>query len=307
MRKLIIDCDPGIDDAFAIASAYLDPEFEILAIHTVAGNVDIENTTHNARALAHVLGYKGSINRGAKAPLIYEPFSAAEVHGNNGFGGYQLTELAPLSEESAFDSARRILLENDKITYVALGPLTNLAILIKAHPELIHKIEVISLMGGGIKGGNTTLAGEFNFYADPHAAHIVFESGIPLIMAGLDVTEKAYITTEDINEIKTNGRQLGELLYEISKVSFKFSKEILGHERVHLHDVMSVLALSHPDLFETKDFHMRISTDDNFMRGMSMADRRPRSQEKPNVTVLTEIDRDKFRQLLLTRFTIGGH
>lgn len=302
MKKVIIDCDPGIDDAFAIAAAFLDPNIDILAIHSVAGNVGIENTTRNAQGLAHVLGYDGPINQGAGAPLIYAPFSAAEVHGHNGFGGVTCPGYRALSEETAFESAVRLLKENDKVTYLALGPLTNLAILIKAHPELMHKIEVISLMGGGIKGGNTTIAGEFNFYADPHAAHIVFESGIPLIMAGLDVTERGYITKETIDTIKKEGGELGSLLYDISQVSFNFAKEYLGHERVHLHDVMTLYALSHPEIFESEDLYVKIATDDNFMRGMSMADKRPRSTDKPNVRVLMDVDNDAFVNLILDRF-----
>lgn len=302
MRKVIIDCDPGIDDAFAIAYAHLDPTIDILAIHTVAGNVGVEHTTRNAQGLAHVLGYEGPINKGAKEPLIFEPFSAAEVHGRNGFGGYECEGHMPLSEESAFDSAVRILKQEEKVTYLALGPLTNLAILIKAHPELVEKIDCISLMGGGVKGGNTTIAGEFNFYADPHAAHIVFESGIPIIMSGLDVTERTFITQDDINKIRDNGGALGELLYNISQQSFKFTKEYIGVERLHLHDVMTLIYFSNPDIFTSEDYYIRIATDDNFMRGMSMADRRPRSKDVPNTKVLLDADQESFRSIILNQF-----
>lgn len=303
MRKIIIDCDPGVDDAFAIAIANLDPQVDVLAIHTVSGNVNIENTTRNAQGLAHVIGYDGPIHKGAGAPLVVAPFDASEVHGHNGFGGVECPGHKPLSEQSAFESAVELLQTHDKVTYVALGPLTNLAILLKAHPELAEKIDCISLMGGGIKGGNTTIAGEFNFYADPHAAHIVFESGIPIIMAGLDVTERGYIDVKDIELIRDEGGELGQLLYDISQVSFKFAKDYLGQEKIHLHDAMSVLVLNHPDLFESEDYYIRISTDENFMRGMSMADRRPRSHDKPNTKVLLDVNNDRFRKILTDRLT----
>ncbi|GAA0370965.1 hypothetical protein GCM10008932_22980 [Alkalibacterium iburiense] len=178
-RPIILDCDPGVDDAFAIAMAFLEDDLDVRAIHTVAGNVTVEHTTKNARGLVKVLGVDVPIAKGASGPLICDPHFAAEVHGENGFGGVELTDLAPLSEQTAMESYVTLLSEADeKVTIVATGPLTNLALLIKSYPHLLEKIDCISLMGGGLKGGNTTSAAEFNFFYDPHAAHIVFSSGL---------------------------------------------------------------------------------------------------------------------------------
>lgn len=137
---------------------------ELLAIHRVAGNVSVEHTTRNARGFAQLLGLEVPIAKGAAEPLVFEPFYAAEVHGENGFGGVELTDLAPVSDLTAMESYVEILSRaEEKVTIVAVGPLTNVALLLKSYPHLKEKIEMISLMGGGLKGGNTTSAGELTF------------------------------------------------------------------------------------------------------------------------------------------------
>ena len=308
-RKIIIDADPGIDDAFAIVMAHYEKSLEVLAIHTVAGNVNLENTTRNAQGLVKLLDMDVRVASGADSPLVYEPLFASEVHGHNGFGGVELNEFQELSEMNAVESAVDILTNSDeKVTIVALGPLTNVALLLKSYPHLKEKIECISLMGGGTKGGNTTNAGEFNFYVDPHAAHIVFNSGIPIIMAGLNVTETAGITLKDVEELKENGGKIGKFLHDISQVSFNFSKEVLGGEqaaKINLHDVMSVLYLTKPDLFETEDYFVDIGYEEGIMRGMSLADVRPRATREPNTKVITEIDAVAFREYLISRIIEG--
>lgn len=306
-RKVIIDCDPGIDDAFAIALAHYEPSFEIIAIHTVAGNVSIENTTRNARGLAEILDLKAPICQGSGEPLIYEPFFASEVHGHNGFGGVELTDLKPLSPLSAMASYVDIL-ENstEKVTILAIGPLTNIALLFKAYPHLKSKVDLLSIMGGGLKGGNTTSAGEFNFYVDPHAAHIVFKSGIPIIMAGLDATELGGINQQDIEYIRDHGGALGQLLHDISKPNFEFVRAYNQQDSINLHDAMAVLSLTNPELFEMMDTYVDVAYDNNLMRGMSLADVRPRSRKEPNAKVLVDVDQDGFKEKIISMIINGG-
>ena len=214
-RKVIIDCDPGIDDAFAIVAAINEPGFEVLGVHTVSGNVSVEHTTRNTQGLLYALNSNVPIYRGAHRPLAVDPIYAGDVHGHNGFSGFQFTDdqLNPISELTSLQGYYQTLSTiHEPITIIAIGPLTNVALLIKSYPELIDKIECLSIMGGGLKGGNITVAGEFNFYADPHAAKIVFESKIPIIMAGLDVTERAYFKEEDVLYCKENFGIIGEIL-----------------------------------------------------------------------------------------------
>lgn len=308
IRKVIIDCDPGIDDAFALTVAHFEKQLEICAITTVAGNVSIENTTNNALGLMHVLGLDIPVYKGSHEPLVYEPFFASEVHGHNGFGGVHISHQKQPESQSALEGMVKILREStDKITLVALGPLTNIALLLKGYPELKEKIECISLMGGGLKGGNTTIAGEFNFYVDPHAAHIVFNSDVDIIMAGLDVTEIGNINREAIETIRDHGGEVGKLLYDISQVSFNFSNTFYRSEKIHLHDVMAVLYLTQPDLFKVEKHFVEIAYEDNRMRGLSLADVRPRSQQLPNATVMVDVDIERFKEAIVSIITQGGN
>lgn len=303
-RPIILDCDPGVDDAFAIAMAFLEDDLDVRAIHTVAGNVTVEHTTKNARGLVKVLGVDVPIAKGASAPLICDPHFAAEVHGENGFGGVELIDLAPLSEQTAMESYVNLLSEADeKVTIVATGPLTNLALLIKSYPHLLEKIDCISLMGGGLKGGNTTSAAEFNFFYDPHAAHIVFSSGLPIIMAGLDATEQSQFRQSDAVYLKEKGGELGKLLHDIAQSALTFHQEVNGTDYMNLHDVMAVLYLVHHELFETKETRVSIVYEEGKMRGFSHEDVRLQTLNEPNATVLIGLDKEGFRKKVLDSLT----
>lgn len=302
--KIIMDCDPGVDDAFALAMATYEEKLDILAIHTVAGNVSLEHTTRNARGLAKLLELDVPIAKGASEPLLFEPFFAAEVHGENGFGDIELMDLAPLSSLTAIESYVDILAKTEeKVTIVATGPLTNVAILIKAYPHLKDKIREISLMGGGLKGGNTTSAGEFNFFYDPHAAQIVLNSGIPIVMASLDATEKSEFTQADALFLKEKGGVVGELLHDISQASLSFNQTVNNSDFMSLHDVMSVLYLFEPSLFTTEDFYVQVVHDTGMMRGLSYADKRRSARDEPNAKVLIDIDKEGFMKKVLESLT----
>lgn len=306
-RKIIIDGDPGVDDAFAIALAAFEESLEILALHTVAGNVSVEHTTRNARGLAQMLDLDVPIAKGADEPLIFEPIFAEEVHGENGFGDVELAKLAPMSSLSALESYVKILsATEEKVTIVAIGPLTNVAVLLKAYPHLKDKIAGISLMGGGLKGGNTTSAGEFNFYYDPHAAHIVLSSGLPIVMASLDATEKSKFRQEDAERLKKAGGSVGELLHDMSQEPLSFNQEVNQSDYMSLHDAMAVLYLVDPALFTTKEAIVRVAYGSGVMRGFSHADVRRSAGDHPNAKVMVDIDEEGFIERVFDTLTKGN-
>lgn len=197
--QLFIDCNPGIDDAMALMMARASEGFDLKGITSVSGNLDIETTTKNIELFANVLKLNAVLARGASEPLVKGKFSAEEVHGSDGLGGasslFGVTLSGEKVQQNAVDTMRKLLLEEERKTaIVAIGPLTNIALLLKTYPEVKEKIRVISIMGGSLEGGNVTPLSEFNFYVDPEAASIVFQSGIPLILSGLHMTVDATIT-----------------------------------------------------------------------------------------------------------------
>jgi len=303
MKKIpiILDCDPGIDDALALVVAYSLEQLDVKAVTCVAGNVSIEKVANSARAVLGTLGVTSKIYQGASCPLMaVDVIEAADVHGETGLGYFKTDEKNwhPLEKMSALEAQKKILLESDEpVTIAAVGPLTNIAILLKAYPELKSKIKQLSIMGGGLYTGNHTAAGEFNFLADPEAAHIVFSSGVPIIMAGLDVTHQARIYGKEIEEIVNIGNPVADMMSKA--MSFNFGKYKEGDERdneyVHMHDVCSVLVLVYPEIFKGQDMNIMIETSGRYSRGYSLADmRRDHKGENTNAHVLLEIDRDRF-------------
>lgn len=303
MKKipLIIDCDPGIDDAFALVTALLNPALNVLGIHTVSGNIAVENTTRNTQGLLYLLKSDVPIHRGNAVPLVVEPVYAQYAHGANGFAGHEFDDdkLKPVSELSSLEAYYKVLSETEeKVTVVAVGPLTNLAIFLKAYPHLKSKIERISIMGGGIKGGNYTSCGEFNFYVDPEAADIVFNSGIPIIMAGLDVTEKASFSEENLLALKEESKEIGALLYKLSLPGLDRGEKAGKKRLITPNDTVAVLVLTHPELFSGWDMYVRVSCDCGLTRGMSVADVRY-SAPPANTYVLLDCDLEKYREVLM--------
>jgi inosine-uridine nucleoside N-ribohydrolase len=301
MKKtpLIIDCDPGVDDVLAIVMAKYVDKFDIKAITSVSGNVGIDLTTRNAQLIAGLLGLNCIVARGAEEPLVKPKREAGHVHGADGIGG--TLEMFPkdcgkdLSKDSALNVLRDTLMKSDeKVSIVAIGPLTNIGLLLKTYPEVKEKIEVISIMGGAINNGNATPCSEYNFLVDPEAASIVYKSGVPLIMAGINLTVKVTLTDENLEEIKKIGTNLSEIGH---KMILDYTKDDPA-----IHDPCAVLALSHPEMFEWEDLYVQIDTREGFTQGMSYADYRLRDPKKPNCRVLTNIDLDKFRRFTVESF-----
>jgi pyrimidine-specific ribonucleoside hydrolase len=251
MRKLIIDCDPGHDDAVAILMAMAHPEaFELLAITTVCGNNYVYNSTRNAQIICTAAGVGTPIAQGAVRPLINEPMVTDQFHGKTGMDGHSLEPDPRYTVDSrcAVELLRDLLRDADgPVAIAALGPLTNLALLLRTWPELGEKIEVISLMGGGLAHGNVTEYAEFNILVDPEAAQIVYTSGVPVVMSGLDVTEQVSLLSREfefLREKGTAGRFFCELMDFYGRNAVFF-----GAEGCVMHDPCAVAWLLQPQLF----------------------------------------------------------
>lgn len=255
MRKdLIIDCDPGHDDATAIfmALAHSD-QYNLRAVTTVCGNNTLEKITKNAHYILSVVKSEVEVAKGPETPLINEPIISAEFHGDTGMDGptLEVETTSKDSDKSAVELMADILRDaKEKVTILALGPLTNVALLIKAYPQYLHKIERISLMGGGICHGNITPYAEFNIYVDPEAAQIVFSSGLPIVMCGLDVTEQVEILKEDYEYLR-NHSDAGRVFAELMDFYIKGSPTF-GATGCVMHDPCAMAYLIDESLFEGK-------------------------------------------------------
>ncbi|GMO23596.1 MAG: pyrimidine-specific ribonucleoside hydrolase RihA [Termitinemataceae bacterium] len=305
MKKIpvIIDCDPGHDDAIALILAFAREELDVKAVTVSAGNQSIEKTLLNAKKVLSFIGKHPPLAAGATKPLFRKLETAAEVHGESGLDGPSLP--APdFSEEPvpAVELLRKTIMETpEPVTLIPTGPLTNIAILFTAYPEVKKNIRQISLMGGGIEAGNWTSAAEFNIFVDPEAADIVFKSELPIIMAGLDVTHKALFLREDIAELRRIGGRVPILVAELLDFFFEYhiAQDFAG---APLHDPCAVAYLVKPELFSARQYHVDIETRGEHTAGMTLADRRHWSKTKPNVTALLDVDRAGFVNLLIEAF-----
>ena len=299
--RLVLDCDPGHDDAVAIvvAARYAD----VAGITTVAGNAPLDRTTHNALVVRDLLGIDVPVHAGSSRPLLREPHSAAFVHGESGLDGADLpAPTTPLDGDDAIgfivDTCRSV----DDVWLVPVGPLTNIALALRAAPDIAGRIAGISLMGGGTFGNRTPTA-EFNVWADPEAAAIVFGYGGPLVMAGLDVTHQLQATPERIAEIDALPGVLAGVLADLLRFfsdNYRTRHDPGSMRGAAVHDPLAVLALTHPELFGRMPRHVSIETRGEHTRGMTVIDQRAiTARAEPNCDVLTTVDDDRAFALLL--------
>ncbi|MBY3624283.1 nucleoside hydrolase [Acinetobacter sp. CUI P1] len=296
---IIIDCDPGHDDAIAILLAIANSEkLDLRGITTVGGNQILDKITENALKVISFVNADIPVAKGAAGPLFGKLVTGEEAHGESGMDGPLLppSKFRPVEEGAVEFMLNIIRSSEEKITLVPMAPLTNIALLITAYPEIKERIEKISLMGGGISYGNVTSTAEFNIYVDPEAARIVFESGIPITMSGLDVTDKAAIFEDEIVALKERGpvsTMVGELLDFYSIYGKK-----MGYVGSALHDPCAVAWLLHPELFESEHLYVTVETEGKLTRGMTVADKRKKTDRPANVEVLVGVDREAFMKLI---------
>lgn len=289
---IIIDTDPGIDDAAAISIALNHPEIDVKMITTVHGNVNIDKTTRNALQLKAFFESDVPVHRGAVAPLINAPIDASHVHGETGMGGYELPEPSPelLASNRAIEAMRETILESDEpITLVPIGPLTNIALLFKTYPEVKSNIKAIVLMGGSAGRGNVTPAAEFNIYCDPEAADIVFKAGLPITMVGLDVARGASLSSTAINELKSIN-QTTHMLYHM----FNHYHGDEFDTGIAVYDAYTMLYLLHPEHFKTADAAVAIELNGTYTRGATVVNY---NAQKKSVNVVLAVDKTRFKQL----------
>lgn len=303
MKKIpvILDCDPGHDDAIAIILACASEKLDVKAITTVGGNQTVEKTTNNALKILTFIDKDIPVAKGADRPMRRELEIAPEVHGDSGLDGPELPEASKKAlDVNAYELMAKIIEESDeKVTLVPTGPLTNIAIFLLAYPHLHEKIERISLMGGCAVGGNWTAAAEFNILVDPEAADIVFKSGIPITMAGLDVTHKAQIREKEIEKIKSQGGKVAVMVAQLLEFFIKFHKEVCGWDFAPLHDPCAVAWLINPDMFESKHLNVCIDTEGEHTTASTVTDFMGKTGRKPNVDVLLDVDIDQFVDLII--------
>lgn len=305
-HRIIIDTDPGQDDAVAILLALASPELEVLGITAVAGNVPLALTEKNARKICELAGKPDTpVYAGAVRPLVRQLVTAEEVHGQTGLNGPVLPDpVMPLQPQHAVDFIVETLMREPSgaVTLCTLGPLTNVAMALIREPRIAPRIREIVLMGGGFfEGGNVTPAAEFNIYVDPHAADIVFRSGIPLVMMPLDVTHKALTTKKRIEAFRALGTKVGIATAEMLEFFERFDEEKYGTDGGPLHDPCVIAYLLKPELFKGRHCNVSVETASELTMGMTVVDWWGVTKRARNATVMRDIDHDGFYGLLVER------
>ncbi|MDN6018212.1 MAG: pyrimidine-specific ribonucleoside hydrolase RihA [Enterobacterales bacterium] len=306
---IILDCDPGHDDAIALILALASPELELKAVTTSAGNQTPEKTLRNALRILTLLQRNDiPVAGGAVKPLMRELIIADNVHGESGLDGPELPEpnFAPQQCNAVELIAKTLRESKEPMTIVATGPLTNIALLLTSHAELKPKIARIVIMGGAAGLGNWTPAAEFNIYVDPEAAEIVFQSGLPIVMAGLDVTHRAQIMSEDIERFRQLGNPVAAVVADLLDFFMEYHKqEKWGFQGAPLHDPCTIAWLIKPSMFTCVERWVGVETQGKYTQGMTVVDYYGLTNNAPNTTVMMDIDRQAFVDLLVERVGIA--
>ncbi|KCV83522.1 pyrimidine-specific ribonucleoside hydrolase RihA [Actibacterium atlanticum] len=305
-RKIIIDTDPGQDDAVAILLALASPELQVLGVTTVAGNVPLALTTLNARKVCELAGRPDvKIYAGCNRPLAQDLVTAEHVHGETGLNGPVLPDpTMPVQDQHAVDFIIETLRAEPAgtVTLCPLGPLTNIATALQRAPDIAERIAQIVLMGGAYFAvGNITPTAEFNIYVDPEAAQIVFASGAPITVLPLDVTHKALVTPQRNEGFRTLGNRVGVAVAEMTDFFERFDIAKYGSEGAPLHDPCVTAYLIDPELFSGRYVNVEIETVGQFTRGMTVADWWGVSDRAPNAMFIGDVDAEGLFALLRER------
>lgn len=297
-RRLLLDCDPGLDDALAIVLAHGDPEIDLVAVTTVGGNVTLPNTTRNALQLRDYLGFAAPVASGADKPVARVLETAAHVHGEEGMGSVALPAPTSVATSDAIDLIVRTLRDDPGgVHLVATGPLTNIALALQAEPRIAEWAASFTIMGGSTTRGNVTPAAEYNVYADPEAAAVVFAAGWEVVMIGLDLTLQAIATPAIVERMRALGPLGTDLLVPLS--TFWVDPHAVGHpdhQGQAVHDVCAVAYVVHPEFFSGRTARVDVETDGRFTSGETVADF---ASAEPNALVPLEIDVAAFWDYVL--------
>ena len=305
----VLDCDPGHDDALALVVGLARPELRLLAVTTVAGNAGLPETTRNALRVLTLLGRTDiPVAAGADGPLLRPLHVADNVHGASGLEGAALPEPAfEVRPEGAIELLRSVIEgASEPVTIAAVGPLTNIALLVRTHPELLARIAGIRVMGGAITEGNTTASAEFNIWQDPEAARIVFDCGRPITLMTLDTTHRARFTSADVERLEGLGTRVAGVFADLLRFFARFHAERYGWDGSPIHDAVSVAHLAVPDLVRTVPYRVDVETVSELTRGRTVVDLYGQTGRPPNVDVGREIDRERFVDLLVEAVAAVG-
>jgi purine nucleosidase len=306
-RKIIIDCDPGQDDAVALFLALSSPdELEVLGITTVAGNVPLNLTQRNARMICDLAKRTDlGVYAGCERPIVLDPITAEYIHGETGIDGIEVFEPStPLQERHAVDFIIETLraAEKDSITLVPTGPMTNIATALQREPAIIDAIEMIVSMGGAMReGGNRSPSAEFNILVDPHAADVVYNCGKPVVAMGLDVTHQVLSTRERVARIRAVGNEAAEATAGMLSFFHRYDTKKYGSEGAPLHDPCTVAWLLRPELFATKRCNVSVEKDSSLTLGHTAVDFWHVTDRPPNVDWAFSVNADGFYELLIER------
>ncbi|WP_264212362.1 nucleoside hydrolase [Leisingera thetidis] len=302
MVKLIIDTDPGIDDAMAIFYAAAAPDIELLGLTTIFGNVTTATATRNALRLLEAAGLDVPVAAGAAKPLVLPPFKpSAHVHGEEGFGGIPAAAPrgAPLEEDAADFLCRMARAHKGELVVCPIGPLTNIAQAIRRDPEFLQNVKSIVVMGGSLEeGGNITEHAEANIYHDPHAADVVCQGGSKVVFVGLDVTHRILCRPEDFEAMASKSPKLGGMLQEMSHFYIRFYLEVAGLNGCSLHDPAAVIACTHPELFGMREVPLEVSCEGETTGAVLAAAEGTRAPVKVCMTVEAEAVKALFLKRL---------
>jgi inosine-uridine nucleoside N-ribohydrolase len=304
MTKIILDTDPGHDDAIALLLALASPELEILGVTTVSGNQTLEKTTANAlKILEFVERTDVPVHVGAARPLVRKQWAAAYVHGESGLDGPDLPDPKTEPRDGhAVDFIAAQAEEHDGVVLVPVGPLTNVGLLLAKYGGIERRIARVVLMGGAIAEGNVTPAAEFNIWADPEAAHRVFTSGVDVTMVGLDVTHKALLLPERVDELRGAG-SVGELVAQLYGFYHGHHVRMYGWEGSPVHDALAVAHVIRADFLETQHRHVQIDIGPEPGRGRTYVDLWKRTGNEPNAHVGVDVDGPAFIEFLIERLS----
>ncbi len=302
-HKIILDCDPGHDDAIALLLAAHHPEIELLAVTTVAGNQSVEKTARNALKVCSLANIRDvPVARGMERPLIRPARHAADIHGESGLDGPDIPEPdMELVPRHGVDLLIDLLLQSDgDITLVHTGPLTNLAVAIRREPAIVPKIKAISLMGGAVSVGNTTPSAEFNIWVDPEAASIVFDCGRPITMVPLEVTHQALATAEVLHSLRTSGRRVASFAADLLTFFADTYLQVFGFTDPPVHDPCAVATVIFPDIIKAHTMRVEIETTGEWTTGRTVCDVYGKLGKEPNVRVGYVLDVPRFWDMVIT-------
>lgn len=304
-HRIILDTDPGIDDALALLLALASPEVQLEAVTTVSGNVPVDLTTHNALAVLTLAGRTDvPVARGCKLPLVRQPIDAAYVHGKNGLGEATLPapQIQPVVQHAIDLLIEKVMHAPGEITLVCIGPLTNVALAVRREPRIAQYVREVLIMGGALQvPGNITPAAEFNIHADPHAASIVLHAGWPIRLVSLDVTQLVSLQREQIEQLAHHGGPVTARIQEMMNYYFDVFLPQYGGSGFHMHDPLCLAAVFQPDLITWQPLYVDVELTRTLTLGETLAYDSRHTTQAPNVHASVAVDAERFLRMFVER------